>query len=290
MGGGRVSIIRVGVVGCGAMGSGIAEVSGRAGLDVRVAVRTQDSAQAGRRRLLRSLDHGVGKGRITEEERDRVLARVEFTTGLEDLSDRQLVVEAVREQEADKREVFAALDKIVADEQAILASNTSSIPIVRLGLATGRPGQVVGLHFFGPVPVMPLVELVGSPFTAPEVLRQAGEFVAGPLGKQAIRAPDRTGFVVNALLIPYLLAAVRMVEGGLADAETIDQGMVLGCSHPMGPLRLADLIGLDVVAQIAAALHEEFGEPQYEPPALLSRMVAAGLLGRKSGRGFHAHR
>ncbi|MFG2935674.1 3-hydroxybutyryl-CoA dehydrogenase [Streptomyces sp. NPDC048282] len=280
---------RVGVVGAGAMGSGIAEVAAGAGLDVRVAVRSEDSLQSGRRRLLRSVDRAMAKGRLTETERDALLARTEFAVGLDALADRDLVVEAVREHEADKTEVFAALDKTVLAEDAILASNTSSLPIVRLALATARPGRVVGLHFFSPVPAMPLVELVGSPFSDEDALARAGNFVTDVLGKRALRCPDRTGFVVNSLLIPYLLAAIRMVEQGVAPAAAVDEGMILGCSHPVGPLRLADLIGLDVVAQIAVALHEEYDEPQYAPPALLSRMVAGGLLGRKTGRGFYAH-
>ncbi|MDH6135473.1 3-hydroxybutyryl-CoA dehydrogenase [Kitasatospora sp. MAA4] len=282
-------IHRVGVVGCGAMGSGIAEVCAGAGLDVRVAVRTPDALEAGRGRLLRSLDRSVRKGRLSEQQRGALLARVEFSTDLADLADRQLVVEAIREQEEDKVQLFAQLDKLVTADDAILASNTSSVPIVRLALATGRPGQVLGLHFFSPVPAMPLVELIGSPFTGAEAHERARLFVGEVLGKTAILSPDRTGFVVNALLIPYLLNAIRMVQSGLVSAETVDQGMVLGCSHPVGPLKLADLIGLDVVAQIAAALHDEFGEPQYAAPDLLSRMVAGGLLGRKSGRGFYAH-
>ncbi|WP_377268717.1 3-hydroxybutyryl-CoA dehydrogenase [Peterkaempfera sp. SMS 1(5)a] len=283
-------IQRVGVIGCGAMGSGIAEVSARAGLDVTVAVRTHDSREAGRQRLRRSVDGAVAKGRLTAEDRDALLRRVEFTLDLADVAECQLVVEAIREQEEDKTELFAALDKLVMDEQAVLASTTSSVPILRLGLATSRPERVIGLHFFSPVPAMQLVEVIDSVFTADAIHERAMSFITRTLGKQPITCPDQTGFVVNALLIPYLLAAIRMVESGRVDAATIDQGMVLGCSHPVGPLKLADLIGLDVVAQVADALSEEFGEPQYAPPALLSRMVAGGLLGRKTGRGFYDHR
>ena len=283
------AIERVGVVGCGAMGSGIAQVCATAGLDVRIAVRTADSLENGRDRLLRSLDRALLKGAVTRSEREDAESRIGFGTDLGELADCQLVVEAVRELEQDKVRVFAELDKVVAHERAVLASTTSSIPIVRLGLATRRPGQVVGLHFFSPVPAMPLVELIGSAFTAPETRERARLFVVGQLGKTAVDCPDRPGFVVNALLIPYLLSAVRMVESGWASAETVDQGMVLGCGHPHGPLKLADLIGLDVVAQIATALYEDCGEPRFAPPELLLRMVEAGMLGRKSGHGFYPH-
>lgn len=282
-------IVRVGVVGCGVMGSGIAEACAHSGLDVRVAVSGEDSAVRGRLRLLRSLDHGLQKGRISEPERSAVLDRISFTTDLGDLSDRQFVVEAIRENELAKIEVFTALDKIVQDPDAILASNTSAIPIIRLGCATQRPTQVLGMHFFSPVPLLPLVELIGSLLTAERTLARADSFVTMVLGKRVIRSPDRAGFVVNALLIPYLLAAVRMVESGFATAEIVDNGMVLGCAHPVGPLRLIDLIGLDTIVSVARVLYEEFREPLYAPPPLLSRMVDGGLLGKKTGRGFYEY-
>ncbi|MBB2913052.1 3-hydroxybutyryl-CoA dehydrogenase [Streptosporangium becharense] len=282
-------IRRVGIVGCGVMGSGIADVCARAGLEVRVAVSGEASAARGRRRLSKSLDYGLRKAVITEAERDGALERVSFTTDLGDLADRQIVFETAPENESVKLDVFGALDKIVEDPAAILASNTSSIPIIRMARATGRPGQVIGVHFFNPVPVLPLVELIGSLLTEDETRVRAEAFVAVTLGKQVIHSPDRAGFVVNALLIPYLLAAIRMVETGFATADVIDQGMVLGCSHPMGPLKLADLIGLDTVASIAVALYEEFKDPQYSPPPMLLRMVEGGLLGRKTGRGFHSY-
>ncbi len=199
------------------------------------------------------------------------------------------MIEAVKENESLKRELFATLDKIVESPDAVLASNTSSIPIVRLARATERPEQVVGMHFFNPAPVLPLVEIVSSVLTAPRVAARATDFVTDVLGKQPISSPDRSGFIVNALLFPYLLSAVRMVDSGLADAEVIDRSMVLGCSHPLGPLRLADLIGLDTTVSIAQAMYEEFKEPLYAPPALLLRMVEGGLLGRKSGRGFYEY-
>ncbi|WP_327682146.1 3-hydroxybutyryl-CoA dehydrogenase [Kitasatospora sp. NBC_00458] len=282
-------ITRVGVVGCGTMGAGFAETCALAGLDVLVAVPGEDSAARGRARLVRSLDHGVRKGRVAESEREEVLSRVAFTIDLAGLGDRQLVLEAVPEREEAKREVFGVLGKVVGDPSAILASTTSSIPIVNLARGTDRASQVVGVHFFNPVTVLPLVELTGSLLTAGSVLDRAEVFVSGVLGKRVIRSADRAGFVVNALLVPYLLAAVRMVESGFADAEDIDAGMTLGCAHPMGPLALADHVGLDTLAAVGQAMYEEFHEPLYAPPPLLSRMVAGGLLGRKTGQGFYRH-
>jgi 3-hydroxybutyryl-CoA dehydrogenase len=282
------SIARLGVVGCGLMGSGIAEVAARSGIDVRVAEATPDAAATGRRRLIASLDRGVQRGKLSEEERDQTFARLSFTHDLSDLADRQLVVEAVAENRDIKTDVLRALDKAVEDPAAILATNTSSIPIVDLAVATERPGQVVGMHFFNPVPVQRLVEVIPALTTSQDTLRRTRAF-ADQLGKQAVQAPDRSGFVVNALLVPYLLSAVRMVESGAARPEDIDQGMELGCAHPMGPLRLLDLIGLDTAQAVAESMYEEFKEPLYAPPALLRRMVAAGHLGRKSGRGFYPY-
>jgi 3-hydroxybutyryl-CoA dehydrogenase len=282
------SIARLGVVGCGLMGSGIAEVAARRGIDVRVAEATPDAAATGRRRLIASLDRGVQRGKLSEEERDQTFARLSFTHDLGDLADRQLVVEAVAENRDIKTDVLRALDKAVEDPAAILATNTSSIPIVDLAVATERPGQVIGMHFFNPVPVQRLVEVIPALTTSQDTLRRTRAF-ADQLGKQAVQAPDRSGFVVNALLVPYLLSAVRMVESGAARPEDIDQGMELGCAHPMGPLRLLDLIGLDTAQAVAESMYEEFKEPLYAPPALLRRMVAAGHLGRKSGRGFYPY-
>ncbi|MGR3937534.1 3-hydroxybutyryl-CoA dehydrogenase [Streptomyces sp. BRA346] len=283
------NVSRLGVVGCGLMGSGIAEVAARQGLDVVVAEATQDAAEAGRRRLTDSLDRGLRRGKLTEEQRDQALARLTFTCHLGDLADRQFVIEAVAEQRDLKSTVMQTLDKEVVDPRAILATNTSSLPVVDLAAVTSRPEQVIGMHFFNPVPVQPLVELIPALTTASETLERAGDFATQGLGKQTIQAPDRSGFVVNALLVPYLLAAVRMVETGTARPEDVDQGMELGCAHPMGPLRLLDLIGLDTAQAVAESLYEEFKEPLYAPPALLRRMVAAGRLGRKSGHGFYVY-
>ncbi|HWO67956.1 MAG TPA: 3-hydroxybutyryl-CoA dehydrogenase [Umezawaea sp.] len=280
-------IQRVGVVGSGLMGSGIAEVCARAGLDVLIAEVNVDATEAAKARIATSLGRGVRSGKLSEQDRDAALDRMRFTTDIADFADRNLVVEAVAEQEQVKTDVFTALDKVVEDPNAIFASNTSSIPIMKLGMATSRPEQVIGVHFFNPVPVLKLVELVPSLLTGQETQDRAREFVTTVLGKEVIRSQDRAGFVVNALLIPYLLSSIRMLESGFASAEDIDSGMVLGCAHPMGPLRLADLIGLDTTKAIAESMYDEFKEPLYSPPPLLLRMVDAGLLGKKSGRGFH---
>ncbi|MFJ1812698.1 MULTISPECIES: 3-hydroxybutyryl-CoA dehydrogenase [unclassified Streptomyces] len=280
-------IRRVGVVGCGLMGAGIAEVCARAGLDVMVYDVHADAAEAGRARIAVSLERGVRRGKLSGTERDAALDRVRVTTDLADLADRDLVVEAATEDEKVKVELFAELDRVVTREDALLASNTSSLPIMKLGMATARPHQVIGVHFFNPVPMLDLVEIVPSLVTAPRTRSRAEDFVTEVLGKKVIRAQDRAGFVVNALLVPYLLSAIRMLESGHASAEDIDTGMVLGCAHPMGPLRLGDLIGLDTLTAIAEAMYAEFKDPRHAPPPLLLRMVEAGLLGRKSGRGFH---
>jgi 3-hydroxybutyryl-CoA dehydrogenase len=245
------------------------------------------TAERGRNRLLSSFDKAVSRGKMTEEDRDATISRLSFTTDLAEMADRQLVIEAVIEDEPLKTEVFRALDSVVADDRAVLASNTSSIPIMKLGMATKRPEQVVGIHFFNPVPVLNLVELVTSLMTSDETTEVANSFATDELGKLVIRSQDRAGFVVNALLIPYLLSAIRMMESGFATAADIDNGMIEGCNHPMGPLALTDLIGLDTTQAVAESLYEEFKEPLYAPPPMLSRMVEAGLLGRKTGRGFY---
>ena len=280
-------ITRVGVVGSGLMGSGIAEVCARAGLDVIVTEVDAAAAEGGQRRLAKSLDRAVSSGKLGEDEREAALARISLTTDIGDLADRQLVVEAVVEDEQTKVDVFRRLDKVVEAADAVLASNTSSIPIMKLGIATERPEQVIGVHFFNPVPVLRLVELVVSLMTSPETIATAEDFATNVLHKRVIRSQDRAGFVVNALLIPYLLSAIRMMESGFATADDIDIGMVEGCNHPMGPLHLTDLIGLDTTLAVAQSLYEEFKEPLYAPPPMLSRMVEAGLLGRKTGRGFY---
>jgi 3-hydroxybutyryl-CoA dehydrogenase len=280
------SIERVGVVGAGLMGAGIAEVAAKAGVDVVVCDINDAAVAAGRSRIESSLDRAVRAGKLDEDARLSSLARIRFVTDIGEFADRQLVIEAVREFEDEKLDVFRNLGKIVADEQAILASNTSSIPIMKLAMATDRPEHVVGLHFFNPVPVMRLVELIPSIVTSSDVADRAEDFMTDALGKRVIRSQDRAGFIVNALFVPYVLAAIRMLESGFASADDIDAGMVEGCSHPMGPLALADMIGLDTIEAVADSMYAEFKEPLYAPPPLLSRMVEAGLLGRKCGRGF----
>jgi 3-hydroxybutyryl-CoA dehydrogenase len=269
------------------MGIGIAEVCARSGSQVLVCDMNQKFLDAGREKLEASLDRGVRAGKLDARSRDAAFGRVAFTTDLGDFADRQLTVEAIVESEHEKLEVFASLDKIIEEPDAILASNTSSIPIMKLGMATERPEHVLGLHFFNPVPVQHLVELIPSIATAPEVADAAETYAAAVLGKRVIRSQDRAGFVVNYLLIPYILSAIRMFESGFASAADIDDGMVEGCSHPMGPLALADLVGLDTVKGVADSMYDEFKEPLYAAPPLLNRMVEAGRLGRKRGRGFY---
>ena len=279
-------IERVGVVGAGLMGAGIAEVSAKAGCAVTVCDINDAAVAAGRSRIETSLQRAVKAGKLDDDAAMAALARVRFVTDIGELADRQLVVEAVREFEDEKIEVFNSLGKLVIDDKAILASNTSSIPIMKLAVASGRPEFVVGLHFFNPVPVMRLVELIPSIVTSANVADRAEDFMVDGLGKRVIRSQDRAGFIVNALFVPYVLAAIRMLESGFASADDIDAGMVEGCSHPMGPLALADMIGLDTIEAVADSMYAEFKEPLYAPPPLLSRMVEAGLLGRKVGRGF----
>lgn len=282
-------IERVGVVGAGQMGSGIAEVCAKAGLDVRVAETTGEALELGRARLTGSLGKAAERGKITAEQRDEALGRLTFTTDLGEFADRDLVIEAVVEDERVKTDIFKVLDQVVQREDAILASNTSSIPLVRLAVATSRPDRVLGIHFFNPAPVQALVELIPALTTGSDTLKRAEDLVTTVLGKHAIRAQDRSGFVVNALLVPYLLSAIRMYESGIATREDIDNGMEMGCAHPMGPLRLSDLIGLDTVAAIADSMYAEYKEPLYAAPPLLQRMVDAGRLGRKSGAGFYPY-
>jgi 3-hydroxybutyryl-CoA dehydrogenase len=277
------------VIGAGQMGAGIAEVSARAGVDVIVYEPTEALTTAGKARITKSLERGVSVGKITERERTAALAKLSFTTSLADLADRQLVIEAVIEDDGVKGKIFAELDKLITDPNAVLASNTSSIPIMKIAAATQNPGRVLGLHFFNPVPVLPLVELVSTLVTSDAAVSRTEQFASNVLGKQVVRCSDRSGFVVNALLVPYLLSAIRMVEAGFATVEDVDKAVVAGLSHPMGPLRLSDLVGLDTLKLIADKMFEEFKEPHYGPPPLLLRMVEAGQLGKKSGQGFYKY-
>ena len=281
-------IENVGVVGCGLMGSGIAEVAARAGLEVTVTESAPALAEAGMARVAASLKRAVTSGRLSEADHDATWQRMAFGHELDALADCDLIVEAVAEHEPTKIDIFGRLDSL-CKPSAVLASNTSSIPIMKLARATKREAQVIGIHFFNPVPVLPLVELVTSLLTSPQTASDMEQFATERLNKTVIRSRDRAGFIVNALLIPYILAAIRMLESGFATADDIDTGMVKGCAHPMGPLRLADLIGLDTVRAVAESLYDEFKEQLYTPPSLLLRMVEAGLLGRKAGRGFYEY-
>ena len=284
-----MSVERVGVIGGGLMGSGIVEVNARAGIDVVLVEVSADAAKAAESRVTSSLERALGRGKISQEDFDAAVGRIRFSDDLEQLADRQLVIEAASEREDVKLDLFRRLGQIVTDESAILASNTSSIPIVKLGAVSGRADRVMGVHFFNPAPVMKLVELIPSLTSSPETLERMRGYVTEGLGKEPIEATDRAGFVVNSLLVPYLLSAIRMYEAGYASAADIDQGMVLGCGHPMGPLALSDLIGLDTIRAIGQSMYEEFKEPLYSPPPLLDRMVDAGLLGKKSGHGFYPY-
>ena len=278
--------MRVGVIGGGLMGSGIAEVCARSGVDVTVVEADEERAERARSAIERSLGRAVRSGKVSEDEKSAALDRLAVTAVFEDIAGVDAAIEAVVEDEHLKREVFRRLDELLPDAQ-FLASNTSSVPIMKLGAETKHPGRVLGMHFFNPVPVLPLVELVTSIMTEPETVEVVREFAQETLGKQCIDSQDRAGFVVNALLIPYLLSAIRMYESGFASKEDIDQGMMLGCAHPMGPLHLSDLIGLDTLLAVSESLYDEFRDPSSVAPALLNRMVEAGLLGRKSGRGFY---
>jgi 3-hydroxybutyryl-CoA dehydrogenase len=268
------------------MGSGIAEVCARSGVDVTVVEVDEARAERSQQAITRSLDRGVRGGHVSEEDRAQALDRLAFSTSLGDVEGADAAIEAIIEDEQAKRGLFKRLDEILPDAR-FLASNTSSVPIMKLGAETRKPNRVLGLHFFNPVPVLPLVEIVHSIMTGDETAREARTFAEETLGKQCIDSQDRAGFIVNALLIPYLLSAIRMYESGFASKEDIDRGMKLGCAHPMGPLTLSDLIGLDTLQAVADSLYEEFRDPASVAPALLNRMVEAGLLGRKSGRGFY---
>ncbi|MDH3500169.1 MAG: 3-hydroxybutyryl-CoA dehydrogenase [Acidimicrobiia bacterium] len=284
-----MSIERVGVIGGGQMGAGIAEVCMKADVDVVVHEISDELAAASRARIEKSLGRAVEKGKLDEDRRAAALELLTTVNDLDAMHDRQLIVEAVVEDEALKKELFGRLDEIVTDPEVILASNTSSIPITRIGQATSRPGSVVGMHFFNPAPIMPLVEIVRSPVTNDDVVERVAAFASDRLGKTVVHAKDRAGFIVNMLLCPYIIDAIRMFESGFATKEDIDAGMVNGANYPMGPLALSDLIGNDTMLAVAESLFEEFRESRYAPPPLLKRMVEAGMLGRKTGRGFYEY-
>jgi 3-hydroxybutyryl-CoA dehydrogenase len=281
------AIETVGIVGAGFMGSGIAESAARAGLPVIVHEPTTEPLERSRERVERSVARAVEGGKLERAQAGALVEAIIWTTNIDALAGCDLVVEAVTEDPAVKTAVFAELDRTLS-EGSIIASNTSSIPIAALAAATTRRERVIGLHFFSPVPVMRLVELVIGIDTGAETVERCEAF-AKRIGKRPIRTKDRSGFIVNMLLVPYLMAGVRMYEEGFADREAIDEAMRLGCGHPMGPLELADFVGLDVLYAVCDSLFEEFKRPEYAPPPLMKRMVVSGHLGRKSGRGFYEY-
>ncbi len=282
-----MEISRVGVVGAGFMGSGIAESCAAAGVDVTVYEPEEAPLVRSRSRLAQSTDRAVSRGKMTADEAETLKGRIVYTTSFDDLDGVDGVMEAVVEDPRVKGKLFKTLDERLPDAR-FLASNTSSIPIAEIGSWTRHPDRVLGLHFFSPVPVMKLVEVVVALDTAPETVTVAEAFASG-IGKRPIQTKDRSGFIVNMLLVPYLMAAVRMYEDGFATREDIDEGMRLGCGHPMGPLTLCDFIGLDVLYAVCDSLYEEFKRPEYAPPPLLKRMVVSGHHGRKAGRGFYEY-
>jgi 3-hydroxybutyryl-CoA dehydrogenase len=280
-----MAIKTLGVIGCGLMGSGIAQVAAQAGFPTIVVEANQELLDKGLGGIRKSLEALVAKARIEPQVKDETLGRLKGATALEALKDSDLVIEAITENQAVKNETFARLDAI-CPPHTLLATNTSSCNITSMAAATRRPGQVLGLHFFNPVPLMKLVEVVQSILTDDKSVLTAYEWVQA-IGKVPVKAKDSTAFIVNRLLVPYLLDAIRVYEGGLASLEDIDQAMKLGCGYPMGPFTLLDLVGLDTTMFVAEVMFEEFREPRYAPPPLLKRMVMAGRLGRKSGRGFY---
>ena len=282
-----MSIQTVGVLGCGLMGSGIAQVSAAAGYKVVVREVNQGAIDKGFGRIKKFLDDGVAKGKVTEDAKKTTLANLTGTTKYADLKDCDLVIEAIIENVEIKKQAYAQLEAVVGSH-CLIASNTSSLCITELGAGTKRPDRVAGLHFFNPVPLMKLVEVIRALTTSDETYQTVFAFAAS-LGKEPITAPDRPGFVVNRLLVPYLLDAIRAYENGTGTIEDIDKGMKLGCGYPMGPFTLLDFVGLDTTYYIANIMFEEFREPQYAPPPLLKRMVLAGRLGRKSGHGFYKY-
>ncbi|MCY3705792.1 MAG: 3-hydroxybutyryl-CoA dehydrogenase [Gammaproteobacteria bacterium] len=280
-----MNIQRVGVAGCGLMGSGIAEVAARAGFDVLVSEVDEGALEGGKSRIVKSMGRAVEKEKLSPAARDEAWGRMSFTTSLADMAARDLVIEAIVEDLAIKSELMGALDEITGPE-TIFASNTSSLTITEIAAATGRPDRVVGLHFFNPVPVMKLVEVVRTIATDEKVFDAAYRF-ARDLGKEPIKAKDNSGFVVNLLLVPYMLDAIRQLERGVASVEDIDRGMMLGTGYPMGPFLLCDFVGVDTTYRIAEIMFEEYREARYAPPPLLKRLVALGRFGRKAGKGFY---
>ncbi len=280
-----MAIQKVGIIGCGLMGSGIAQVSAQAGFTTVVREVSQNALEKGMGSIHKFLQAGIDKGKVPQFELDKVKKNLSGTVDLKDLADCDLVIEAATENLGLKKELFGSLDSICKSE-TIFASNTSSLSVTEMSMFTKRPGQVIGLHFFNPVPLMKLVEIVKTVQTNPEVLAAANAWCMA-IGKTAVNCGDSTGFVVNRLLVPYMLDAIRVFEQGLASRDDIDNAMKLGCGYPMGPLFLTDYVGLDTTYYISEIMFDEFKEPRFAAPPLLKRMVLAGLHGRKSGKGFY---
>jgi 3-hydroxybutyryl-CoA dehydrogenase len=283
-----MNIETVGIVGAGTMGAGIAEVALLGGFNTVVVESSIEFAEQGRTRMLKSLDKAHARNKITDEQRESAEARLIVSSDLNAMAPVGIVIEAIIEDYTAKAEVFSLLDKIL-DDTALLATNTSSIPIIDLAVTTQRPDKVLGLHFFNPATIQPLVEVIRCLATSDETITIADEFAVEGLGKQIIHTRDRAGFVVNRLLVPYLLSAIAMLDRGMVTREDIDLGMRAGCAHPMGPLELCDLIGLDTIKKVADVMYTEYHERNYAAPPLLKRMVAAGHIGRKSGIGFYTY-
>ena len=282
-------IKQVGIVGGGQMGGGVAEVMAKAGLQTVIKEVNAELAEKSQAGIEKSLNRALERGKLDQESHAAVLSNLSYTTDLADLASSDLVVEAVVESYELKAQIFSELDEVVTSSEAVLATNTSSIPIIDIAMNTKRPEQVIGLHFFNPAPVMKMVEVIPSVRTSESVTQNIASFTTEVIEKTVVAAKDRAGFVVNMLLVPYMLAAMKMYEAGHATAEDIDAGMKLGAAHPMGPLELSDMIGLDTMLLVGETLFAEYGDAFYLPPPLLKRMVAAGQLGRKSGQGFYSY-